>query len=148
MFCIYFIIQLLCFLASPRSLSAQNPSQSKILVNPRSQSAQDPSQPKIPVSPRSQSTLDASMPIWLMPILLMSIWLMPILLMPIWYLAHVIVFGLWKIASTNFFKHILHTYLDFSHAYLPHVHFSQSKSCETKIERNYRRSKISMLIQK
>jgi hypothetical protein len=55
-------------LASPRSLSAQDPSQPRIPVSPRSQSTQDPSQPKIPVSPRSQSALDALMPIWLMPI--------------------------------------------------------------------------------
>ena len=35
-------------LASPRSLSAQDPSQPMIPVNPRSQSAQDPSQPTNP----------------------------------------------------------------------------------------------------
>ena len=49
-------------LASPRSLSALDPSQPKIPVNPRSQSAQDPSQPKIPVNPRSQSAQNPSQP--------------------------------------------------------------------------------------
>ena len=49
-----------------------------ILASPRSLSSQDPSQPKIPVSPRSQSALDAFVPIWLMPIglCLFGIWLM------------------------------------------------------------------------
>ena len=89
-------------MSNPGSLPAQDPCHPKIPVIPRSQSTQDPSQPKIPVIPRSQLALDAFMPIWLMPI---------------WYLAHAI----------KFFKHILHTYLDFSHAYLAHLHFSQSK---------------------
>ena len=77
-------------LASPRTLSAQDPSQPKIPVNPRSQSAQDSSQTKIPVNLRSQSALDVLMPIWLMPVwslahaylifgsCLFDIWLLPI----------------------------------------------------------------------
>ena len=113
----------------PRSQSAQDPSRPKIPVNPRSQSAQDPSQPKVPVSPRSQSAMDALMPIWLLPIwylaptyLIFGPCLFDIWLMPIWYLAHA------KSASTKFFKHILHTYLDFSHSYLVGTcTFSQSK---------------------
>ena len=103
-------------------LSAQDPSHPKIPVNPRSQSSQDPSQPKIPVSPRSQSALDALMPIWhlahaylIFGSCLFGIWLMQL------YLAHV------KFTSTKFFKHLLHTYLDFSHGYLAKVHFSQSE---------------------
>ena len=56
-------------LASPRSLSAQYPSQPDIPVNPRSQSAQDPSQPWMP------SCLFGSC--------LFGIWLMTI-----WYLGH------------------------------------------------------------
>ena len=86
-----------------------------ILVSPRSLSSQDPSHPKIPVNPRSQSAQDPSqhwMPSCLFGSCLFGIWLMPI-----WYLAYAI----------KFFKHILHTYLDFSHAYLAHSHFSQSK---------------------
>ena len=118
-------------LASQRSLSAQDPSQPKILVSPRSQSTQDPSQPKIPVSPRSQSALDSLMPTWLMPIWIMPIWylahaylifgscLFDIWLMPIWFMAHA------KPASTKFSN----TYLDFSHSYLAHAHFSQCKKC-------------------
>ena len=106
----------------PRSQSSQDPSQSKIPVIPRSQSTQDPSQPKIPVSPRSQSALDALMPIWhlahaylIFGSCLFGIWLMQ------WYLAHL------KFASTKFFKHILHTHLDFSHAYLANWHFPSLK---------------------
>ena len=86
------------------SLPAQDPCQSKIPVIPRSQSTQDPSQPKIPVNPRSQSAQDPSQH-W-MPSCLFGIWLMLL------YLAHV------KSASTKFFKYMLHTHLDFSHAYL------------------------------
>ena len=67
---------------------------------------------------------------------------MPIWLMPIWNLAHgYLIFGsclfvIWlillylshaKSASTKFFKPILHKYLDFSHAYLAHANFFQSK---------------------
>ena len=89
-----------------------------ILAIPRSLSAQDPTQPKIPVSPRSHSTQDPSqhwMPSCLFGSCLFDVWLMLL------YLAHV------KSASTKFFKHILHTYLDFSHVYLANSHFSQSK---------------------
>ena len=104
-------------LISPRSQSFQDLSQSKIPVIPRSQSTQDPSQPKIPVStgcPHAYLAFGSC---------LFDIWLMPI-----WYLAYAIVFGSCeKFTSTKFFKHILHTYLDFSHGYLAKVHFSQSK---------------------
>ena len=100
---IVIVLEQAWILASPRSLSAQDPSQPKILVSPRSQSTQDPSQPKIPVSPRSQSALDALMPIWhlahaylIFGSCLFGIWLMQC------YLAHL------KFTSTKFFKHILH----------------------------------------
>ena len=120
MFCILHLFHYCAFLASPRSLSAQNPSQSKNLVNPRSQSAQDPSQPKIPVSPRSQSALDALMPIWYLAhaYLIFGSCLFDIWLMPIWFMAHA------KPASTKFSN----TYLDFSHLYLAHAHFPSLKN--------------------
>ena len=75
-----------------------------IFASPRPMSVQDPSHPKIPVNPRSQSAQDPSQH-W-MPSCLFGIWLMLL------YLAHV------KSASTKFFKYMLHTHLDFSHAYL------------------------------
>ena len=81
-----------------------------ILASLRSLSAQDPSHPKIPVNPRSQSAQDPSQH-WI-PSCLFGIWLMLL------YLTHV------KFASTKFFKHILHTHLDFSYSYLVNWHFS------------------------
>ena len=85
-----------------------------ILAIPRSLSAQDPTQPKIPVSTGCPHAFLVHACL-MFGSCLFGIWLMLL------YLAHV------KSASTKFFKHILHTYLDFSHVYLANSHFSQSK---------------------
>ena len=105
-------------LASPRSLSAQDPSHPKIQVNPRSQSAQDPSQPWM------SSCLFGSC--------LFGIWLMFI-----WYLAHA------YRGSPNYTKimaqvkppsrKLSNIYFNFSHLYLAHAHFSQSKKTHEPI---------------
>ena len=160
--------------------------QAGILASPRSLSAQDPSQPEIPVNPRSQSAQDPSQP-W-MPSCLFGSCLFGIWLMTIWYLGHAYrgsstytkitkavstttVFGLckcgiftltgdllqshwhkfhvthfknvckagnlciWYLAHAYLFmahvkppsRKLSNTYLDFSHLYLAHAHFSQSK---------------------
>ena len=136
-------------LASPRSLSAQDPSLSKIPVSPRSQSAQDPSQPKVPVSPRSQSTQSPSQPkipvshgcphAYLAPTyLIFGPCLFDIWLMPIWYLAHnYLIFGsclfdIWlmrNLHQLNFSSiYYIPTWISVIPIWLVHAHFLSLKN--------------------
>ena len=96
---------------------SQDPCQPKIPLNPRSQSAQDPTQPKIPVSTGCPHAFLVHACL-MFGSCLFGIWLMLL------YLAHV------KSASTKFFKYMLHTHLDFSHAYLA---YPSLKKCISQV---------------